>query len=454
MFNYKESQTNEITQCQTQNKIKDLFDQDTSTKVIQNYSQIFHHISFLLSTNEFNNLIEAFEKIKHLHTDAFFDPSFVNLEIPKIIVNCMKNQKIISKEIFFTTCDILLKTNNYRISNEFIKYGIIDIFKAYYINKEEEILHSLQTFSLMSFHSVAARNKILKVIDIQFFCMNDNQQIAFAAYNLILNLCSFGMPKDNCNYIINILINGIILDHIFAFNLIFQSFYQISFAQEKYWYPLLSDKNIENILIQYFPNSQLKSQILLIMKRIVETLFILPDSLISLLFYFLQSNINQDNVSIFISDEKSIEIISEIFLICVRNWSQIDSLLKFNLIDALLLIAENGNFQSKINSVYCLSKIYPAIISKHKEKEANDFLKKIVEIFIQNLALPQQDTILYILMSIIDIMNNLISQNKVNLIFTAQNQSDLIDELNNLQSNEDSLIVSKAEYLIDLIHSL
>lgn len=391
----------------------------------------------------------------NLNEDAFIDQFFFKFEIPKIITHLIELElsESISKQLFGLVLRILSSSNDLKLFTAFEKYQIIGIFKKYFMNEKDQIIECLELFSYLSSKYISARNKILKIIDIQFFCAYDDENISKTSYQLISSLCSFAMSSDKCDYIITILKNGINSEQFFVFDLIFQSLYKISFANEKNWFLIISNKEIYEQLLQYFKEEQFRQQILLINKRIVELNFQISEEFLAQIFDFLQVDSSNE-------ESKSIEIISEIFLIIITNNdfelnnknSLFENLLKFNIIDALLLISENGNFQSKVNSVYCITKIYHLFVKSDVGGSFNILLAdKIVDVFINFLSIPQSDIICYILISLIKIINDSISLNLSDQIFTNQNEILLQENLDNLLLNDDSLIVEKSRYLINLI---
>ena len=433
------------------------------------YSLIFDQISNLLSTNDLQCISQALDMLKCMDENSFIDQSFIHFNIPGIIMNCfiLKLPQFILDSLFNLVSYILSTSNDQKITAEFEKNEIIEIFYKYYMNEYEQIINSLQTFALISSQSISARNKILKMVDIQFYCAFDDEQISLMSYQLILSLCSFSMSAIKCNDIIIILQNGMNSNQYFAFDIIFQSFYKLSFAQEKNWYSILSTSQVDQLLLHYFHESEFRPKILMILKRIVEINLILPDSLIdnqyniyfhhflsSIFDFLLDNSFDDDDENIFIVEEESIEIISDLFLLCVKN-NAIDPLLKFNIVDALILISDNGNFQSKTNSIHCLSKLYKLFIKNNIDGSYNISLaEKIVDTFIQFLSLPQQDVILYSLIALINIINDFNNSGIVDQILSNQDELYFLENLEALQLSEDSLIVEKAEYLINIIQSL
>lgn len=456
MLNYKENQNNENIVIQEQIKATSETGLDSHTDFFQDYNLIFNHISSQLLTKDFNDIDAVVHVLMDLNDDAFTNQFFYFYDIPKLMMNCFELElpQSLLNSLIDLISQILCNINDVKLFNEFQKYNLIDVFRKHYMNEKDQIIRSLETFSYLSSKYISARNIILKTIDIQFFCAFDDEQISITSYQLILCLCSFALSTEKCDYIMTILQNGFKSNQFYAFDIILQSIYEASFVQAKNWRLILSSKQIDNFLLQYFTEAQLRPRILLILKRMIKLYLIIPEDFLSLIFDFLKGNSFEDENDIFENENESIEIISEIFMTYIKN-DEFQILLNYNIFDALILISEKGNFKSKTNSVYCIAKLYHLFIKNEHDGSLNILLiNKIVDIFIQFLSLPQQDITLCILISLINIINNSISLNVIDKIFVDQNEFYLQMNLENLLLNDDSLIVEKAQYLNDLIQPI
>lgn len=388
---------------------------------------------------DINFIIESFDQFSQID---YLPELFFELEMHKKLALFLESnaKEPYSKKLFHIFGNLLFLINDTDICLDLINLNIIELFLTYYMNDPSDICFTLHCFAYLAQNSVAARNRIIKNVHFQSFCMSEFHDVAFESYKLVNSLCLFGMSLYNCDYLLTLLIDGLFVNHEFAFDIIFQSIYQISFSQEKHWYKIFMEKNGKDILIFFFPNHT--HVIISILKRAIETSNNLDSDLVRLFFFF------REKEELSKEEQASLDTISEIYLFYAQKGIQYEVLFQFDIIGAIFFIIDNCSFDSKANATFALLTFAKFFLQINNEEILQRiFGNQLFDTCCDILSSSKVELILQILL----FMTQLIEDSPTNSVLFANEC--LIETLASLQFHSDSLIAEKSQYLSVLIQN-
>ncbi|OHT02982.1 hypothetical protein TRFO_29739 [Tritrichomonas foetus] len=430
-------------------------------------SDFYKNLHDLLMSGDYKDILCFIELMKEkILNNSLLYKNLIDYNIPKLMASLIiKNENENTSSVLLNLAILLITSyKNHDLIKEFVDENILEKLNLLILLDDENFVEIISAISILNENSIKARNFFLQNLDfsiVYYRCSAENVITSRYTYEFVTSFCKFALADKYCDIILDIFVNGIQSQHLYALDVIFEGILQISFIQETFWYPIFMKKQGEKQLVHYLQLNDefneiniylVKDVILRIIQRAVETGNNLSISILNAVLDYslkIEQFLNLDKTEHFFIS--SLETISNILCIMIDESQMNQSFLEQEcnkIIDILFMISMIGNFNSKNNAAKCLS----ALFLKGNDSNVNHLLqKKFIDYIVPLLDSDKSDFILSHIISLIKIIEISISHNYIGHIVDNLHQSGFFDLTEFLLSHSDSLIQEKVSYLLQII---